>query len=151
MREQERQSMTGKGKRLMRALLHLSLLALFLLRTGSALGGNETAIAQLDECALENGQRIVDCRVAYRTFGKLNSEKTNVVLMPTWYNGSSADLATYATSVPEKSSTATTTTSLLWMHLATACPHLPLITNCQRVQNFRPSPFAIWFMPSTAC
>jgi homoserine O-acetyltransferase len=87
--------MPVQGKRLIRALLRTGLPVVFLLYTSSVLSGSEIAVAQLDECALENGQRIVDCKVAYRTFGKLNSDKTNVVLMPTWYNGSTADLATY--------------------------------------------------------
>jgi len=35
---------------------------------------------------------ILDCRVGYRTFGKLNAERTNVVVMPTWLNGRTEDM-----------------------------------------------------------
>ena len=48
--------------------------------------------AELGECKLENGQVIEDCRVGYRTFGKLDAMGGNAVLMPTWLYGKSADL-----------------------------------------------------------
>lgn len=44
---------------------------------------------------LQNGQTIPDCKVTYRTFGKLNADKSNVILIPTWYNGRSEDLARF--------------------------------------------------------
>ncbi len=50
-------------------------------------------IADLGTCALASGQVILDCRVGYRTFGHLNESKSNAVLMPTWLNGRSDDLA----------------------------------------------------------
>jgi homoserine O-acetyltransferase len=50
-------------------------------------------IAELGSCALESGKVILDCRVGYRTFGTLNAEGSNVVVMPSWLNGRSDDLA----------------------------------------------------------
>ncbi|HZZ75867.1 MAG TPA: alpha/beta fold hydrolase [Puia sp.] len=41
---------------------------------------------------LENGQSIDQCKIAYQTFGKLNKEKNNVVLFPTWFTGTSMSL-----------------------------------------------------------
>jgi homoserine O-acetyltransferase len=41
---------------------------------------------------LASGQVIEDCRVGYRTFGKLNAARDNAVLMPTWLYGKSSDL-----------------------------------------------------------
>jgi homoserine O-acetyltransferase len=54
----------------------------------------ETAqqIAQLGQCKLESGQVIQDCRIGYRTFGKLNAARDNAVLMPTWLYGRSSEL-----------------------------------------------------------
>lgn len=49
-------------------------------------------IADLGTCKLSSGQFILDCRVGYRTFGSLNAQRTNVVIMPTWLNGRSEDL-----------------------------------------------------------
>jgi homoserine O-acetyltransferase len=36
--------------------------------------------ASLGDFALQNGQKILDCKIGYRTYGKLNSEKSNVVV-----------------------------------------------------------------------
>ena len=49
-------------------------------------------IAELGQCPLANGQVIEDCRVGYRTYGHLNADHGNVVVMPTWLNGRSEDL-----------------------------------------------------------
>ncbi len=49
--------------------------------------------ASLGECALEKGGVIRGCTVAYRVFGALNSAKSNAVLFPTWFTGTSKDLA----------------------------------------------------------
>jgi homoserine O-acetyltransferase len=38
---------------------------------------------------------IEDCRVGYRTFGRLNAARDNAVLMPTWLYGQSAELLAF--------------------------------------------------------
>jgi homoserine O-acetyltransferase len=38
------------------------------------------------------GGRIEDCRIGYRTWGRLNETKGNVILVPTWLGGKSADI-----------------------------------------------------------
>lgn len=43
----------------------------------------------LGDFKLENGQVIKDCKIGYRTFGKLNANKSNAVLVPTWFTGNS--------------------------------------------------------------
>jgi homoserine O-acetyltransferase len=48
--------------------------------------------ADLGDFKLENGEIIRDCRLGYRTLGSLNSQKSNAVLFPTWYSGSSQSL-----------------------------------------------------------
>ena len=67
------------------------LLPLFLPGTGRADG--ELRFAALGNFPLENGRIIEDCRLGYRTFGRLNPERTNAVLFPTWLAGASEDLA----------------------------------------------------------
>lgn len=49
--------------------------------------------AHLGQCKLESGKVIEDCRIGYRTFGMLNAEGSNAVLMPTWLYGNSGELA----------------------------------------------------------
>jgi homoserine O-acetyltransferase len=63
------------------------------LSTAVALAADPPQIASLGDLKLENGQTLRDCKVAYRTFGELKADKSNVVLFPTWFSGSSADLA----------------------------------------------------------
>ena len=52
----------------------------------------EQKIADLGTCQLSSGKTILDCKIGYRTFGKLNADRTNVVIIPTWLNGRSEDL-----------------------------------------------------------
>lgn len=49
--------------------------------------------ATFDECRLTCGQVIAPCRIGYRTFGTLNEDKSNALLVPTWFTGTSADHA----------------------------------------------------------
>ena len=47
------------------------------------------SIAPLGTCRLASGAVIPDCRIAYRTFGRLNAARSNAVLIPTWLLGRS--------------------------------------------------------------
>src|SRR5436309_12404319 len=48
--------------------------------------------AELGDFRLRNGGVIHDFRLGYRTLGKLNAERSNAVLWPTWLGGKSEDL-----------------------------------------------------------
>jgi len=48
--------------------------------------------AKLGDFKLESGELVRDCRVGYRTFGVLNSDKSNVVVFPTWAGGTTEQL-----------------------------------------------------------
>src|SRR5436309_2449152 len=48
--------------------------------------------AELGDFRLEDGSVIRDFRLGYRTLGKLNAERSNAVLWPTWLGGKSEDL-----------------------------------------------------------
>jgi len=52
----------------------------------------EQKLADLSTCTLESGQRIEGCRIGYRTFGTLDAAKSNVVLFPTWFSGTTRPL-----------------------------------------------------------
>ncbi len=43
--------------------------------------------------SLVNGQVIRNCKIGYRTYGKLNAARSNAILFPTWFGGVSAQLA----------------------------------------------------------
>jgi homoserine O-acetyltransferase len=56
-------------------------------------GEGDQQIAELGTCALESGDKIQECRVGFRTYGKLNADKSNVILFPTWFTGTTQNLA----------------------------------------------------------
>jgi homoserine O-acetyltransferase len=51
--------------------------------------------ANLANFQLENGKTLPECRVGYRTYGQLNADKSNAVLIPTWFGGISGDVTEY--------------------------------------------------------
>ncbi len=71
-------------------------IALFLLLFFSvALHAQDQQLARIGDFKLESGEVIHDCVLGYRTFGKLDAEKSNVVVFPTYFGGRSADLASF--------------------------------------------------------
>jgi homoserine O-acetyltransferase/O-succinyltransferase len=52
----------------------------------------EQQFADLGDFKLENGQVIRNCRIGYRTYGRLAPDRSNVVLWPTWFTGRTAQL-----------------------------------------------------------
>jgi homoserine O-acetyltransferase/O-succinyltransferase len=59
----------------------------------AALAQTKTAgrqqFALLGDFKLENGTIITGCNIGYRTYGQLNGTKTNGILFPSWYGGTS--------------------------------------------------------------
>ena len=51
--------------------------------------------ATLGDFTLTSGEVIHNCRLGYRTRGKLNEVKSNAILWPTWFGGQSQDLLAY--------------------------------------------------------
>lgn len=49
-------------------------------------------MAELGQCMLENGEVIKPCQIGYRTFGKLNAERSNAVLVLMWFTGTTEQL-----------------------------------------------------------
>jgi homoserine O-acetyltransferase len=62
-------------------------------------GEADQRIAELRSCLLDSGEKIDECRLGYRTFGKLDARKSNVVLFPTWFTGTTSALTSI---VPDK-------------------------------------------------
>jgi len=48
-------------------------------------------LASLGECRLTSGRVIEDCRVGYRTYGVMNLKQNNVLVVPTWFTGTTGD------------------------------------------------------------
>ncbi len=66
---------------------------ILLLFAGTAFGQGAQQYAKLGDFPLESGKIIKNCTLGYRTFGALDSKKSNAILIPTWFTGQSADLA----------------------------------------------------------
>ena len=52
----------------------------------------EQQFANIGDLKLQNGGVIRDCRIGYRTFGKLAADKSNVIVFLTWASGTSEQL-----------------------------------------------------------
>ncbi|MEK3952601.1 alpha/beta fold hydrolase [Psychrobacillus sp. FSL K6-1464] len=52
-------------------------------------------VYNLGDFELEEGGIIPDLKLAYNTHGELNSTKDNVIVIPTWFSGTSKDYETY--------------------------------------------------------
>lgn len=46
----------------------------------------------IGDLKLESGEILHDCKIGYRTFGSLNIDSTNAILIPTWFAGVSKDV-----------------------------------------------------------
>lgn len=82
-------------KRKMRSAIWL----LLVLSSGGTLASGQTAGAEGSQqfavfgaFKLRNGSVIQDFRLGYRTLGRLNEEKSNAILWPTWLGGTAGDL-----------------------------------------------------------
>ena len=78
----------------------LKFVALFLALFGFAVCQSQPSnpdgrlqFADLGSCKLVSGRQIDDCRLGYRTWGKLNAERSNAVLFPSWFSGISESLS----------------------------------------------------------
>ena len=60
--------------------------------TTSHCHGQTLKFGELGDFELASGAIIRDCRIGYRTFGKLNAAKSNVIVIPTWASGTTEQL-----------------------------------------------------------
>jgi homoserine O-acetyltransferase len=67
----------------------LLLLLLALTSPSPAVAQNGQRFAELGTCPTARGEVVRDCRIGYRTFGRLNTRRDNAVLVPTWHGGRS--------------------------------------------------------------
>ena len=63
------------------------------LSIASTLPDTPQQFATFSECRLISGHVIAPCQIGYRTYGTLNDDRSNALLVPTWFTGTSADHA----------------------------------------------------------
>lgn len=59
----------------------------------SVAADGELRVAALGPLALDSGEVLADCRVGYRTWGAIADDRSNVVVLTTWFAGDSGGLA----------------------------------------------------------
>jgi len=52
----------------------------------------EQQFGEIGNLDLVNGGQIFDCRIGYRIIGKMNDDRSNIILYPTWFSGKSESL-----------------------------------------------------------
>ncbi|HEX8985667.1 MAG TPA: alpha/beta fold hydrolase [Bryobacteraceae bacterium] len=60
---------------------------------GSWAAGQQQQFAELGDIKLASGEVLRECRIGYRTFGRLDSGRANAILFPSWAGGTSEQLA----------------------------------------------------------
>jgi homoserine O-acetyltransferase len=76
------------------AMKHISLLFVTLLLLTALCFPQEgqQQFASMGNFKLESGETILDCRIGYRTFGRLNADRSNIVVMSTWFTGRTGEM-----------------------------------------------------------
>ena len=87
----------------MKSLIRIPIIIVMLfLWSNGVIAQDNLQFINLGNYRLENNQIIRNCRLAYRTFGVLNSDKSNVILFSTWLAGTTRELIDMELIGPEK-------------------------------------------------
>jgi homoserine O-acetyltransferase len=81
----------------------LTIAILFLLFVSKVWAGSEQHLVPIGDLKTVGGGVIKNCMVGYRLLGRFNAEKTNAILWPTWYTGTSLDVSKIIPSVIDTS------------------------------------------------
>jgi hypothetical protein len=65
----------------------LSQLVLLLVLLAAPAFAEPQQFGEIGDLKLVSGELLRECRVGYRTYGKMNADKSNVIVYPTWANG----------------------------------------------------------------
>jgi homoserine O-acetyltransferase len=70
----------------------IRLTILFLFISASVFAQSNLNLVDVGNLKLESGEVINNCKIGYRTFGKMNESKSNIIIFPTWFAGTSAEI-----------------------------------------------------------
>ena len=85
----------------MKQLTGLCLLFIALFNEAATAAGAQQ-IAEFQQCRLSNKETISPCLIGYRTLGKINEGRDNVIIFPTWLTGTTGELMDNDLIGPEK-------------------------------------------------
>src|SRR4030095_10025545 len=77
---------------MMNLVLSLLRISAVLLLLCLVVGAQDLQFANLGDFKLMSGEVIRCCRIGYRTFGKMNAGKSNIIIFPTWASGTAEQL-----------------------------------------------------------
>lgn len=63
---------------------------------------NDQQFARIGDLPLESGKILQDTRIGYRVLGTLNADKSNIIVFPTWFGGTSGNLIDFGLIGPGK-------------------------------------------------
>lgn len=69
--------------------LLIKLFFLIILSESITFAQSEQKFADIGDLQLTSGQVITNCKIGYRTFGQMNQDSSNVIISPTWFEGTS--------------------------------------------------------------
>ena len=75
----------------LRRFVGVSIVLGCILATSGARAQSRQQFADLGDRPLVSGQVLKNCRVGYRTHGALNAERSNAVLVPSWFGGAASN------------------------------------------------------------
>lgn len=69
------------------------LIILFLLLSSITFAQSKQLFAEIGDLKLESGESLYDCNIGFRTFGTMNADRSNIVIYPTWFGGTTSQIA----------------------------------------------------------
>lgn len=69
-----------------------NILLALLFWTSLSFAQQELQLVNIGNLATSSGEEIKNCKIGYRTVGKLNADKSNAILWPTWFGGTSEEI-----------------------------------------------------------
>lgn len=68
------------------------LLLILVLLSSIVFSQSQQLFDDVGDLNLESGEILYNCKIGYRTFGKINEDRSNIVLFPTWFGGTTGQL-----------------------------------------------------------
>ncbi len=75
----------------MKLFKHITILLLVL--SSISFAQKKQLFAEIGDLKLENGETLYDCKLGFRTFGTMNADRSNIVIYPTWFGGTTSQIA----------------------------------------------------------
>jgi len=69
-----------------------TVLIFLLFWTSLSFAQSELHLVNIGNLSTESGEEIINCKIGYRTVGTLYADKSNVILWPTWFSGTSENI-----------------------------------------------------------